>query len=209
MGDVFDTRFKVFFVVIDHMGRAIGFGQCTFFVAACGADELQTQRLGPLTSNQTHATGGGVEQNQVPGLQTGLRQSALEHILHGHAFKHHAGCGFKRNIVRQFADVFGRHYSRFAIASGRGAGISRAVACFQMGDAFAHGFNHASTLHAQAMRHRQGVQTGAVVNIDVVQTDGLVRDTHFAGAGVADCDIDKLQHLGTAGLFELNGFAHA
>ena len=139
------------------MGSAIGFGELAFFIAACRANELQTQRFGPLAGDQTDTTGGGVKQNQVPGMQTGLRQSALEQILHRHAFEHHAGCGFKRNIVRQFADVFGRHHTRFAIASGRGAGISGAVACFQMGDAFAHSFNHAGAFHAQAVRQGQRV----------------------------------------------------
>jgi hypothetical protein len=36
-----------------------------------------------------------------------------------------------------------------------------------------------------------------------------VCDAYFAGTGLADRDIDELQYLGSAGLFELNGFAHA
>jgi hypothetical protein len=78
-----------------------------------------------------------------------------------------------------------------------------------VGHAFANRFHHTSTFHAQAVRQWQRVQTGAMVDIDVIQTDRFVRYAHLAGAGFAHRDICQLQNIWTAGLFELNGFAHA
>ena len=135
------------------MGCTIGFGQGAFFVAAGRANQLVTQRFGPLASNQAHTTGGGVEQNQVTGLQTALGQGALEQILHCQALEHHGRTGIKVDVVGQFADIFGRHHTRFAIASWRRTGIGSAVAGLQMRHASAHGLDHPRSLHAQAMRH--------------------------------------------------------
>jgi len=166
-------------------------------------------RFGPLASNQSHTTGCGVKQNQVTGLQTGLGQGALEQILYGEALEHHGRAGVKIDVIGQFAHIFGGHDTCLAIAARRGAGIDRTVARFEVGDALAHGFHHTRGFHAQAMRQCQRVQTGAVVNINKVQTHGFVADADFTRAGLAHSDVDQVQLLWAAGLVEMNGFAHA
>ena len=55
----------------------------------------------------------------------------------------------------------------------------------------------------------QRVQTGAMVDIDVIQTHRFVRYAHLAETGFAHRDICKLQNIWAAGLFELNSFTHA
>ena len=128
--------------------------------------------------------------------------------MHGQALEHHGGTGVKVDVVGQFADVLGRHDPRFAIAARRGAGISGTVACFEVGNALTHRFHHARGFHAQTMRQCQRVQTGAVVNINKVQTHGMVADADFTRTGITDGDIDQVQLFGAAGLVEMNGFTH-
>ena len=46
-----------------------------------------------------------------------------------------------------------------------------------------------------------------MVNVDEVETDGMVPDADLAGAGLTDGEVDQLQLLGSAGLFDANGLA--
>ena len=58
------------------------------------------------------------------------------------------------------------------------------------------------------MRQCQRVQTGAVVNINKVQTHGFVADTDFTGTGVAHGDVNQVQLFGAAHLGDVYSFAH-
>ena len=149
-----------------------------------------------------------MEQDVVASLQAALRQGALEQILHREALEHHGRACVEVDGVGQFADVFSGHDTRFAIASGRRTGIRSAVAGFQMRDALTHSFHHARGFHAQTMRHGQRVQTGAVVDVDEIQTHGFVANANFTGTGVAHAHVHQMQFVGATGFVEMNGFAH-
>ena len=139
-----------------------------------------------------------MKQHKVTGLEAALRLRAFEQVLHGQALEHHGRAGFKGNGVRQFAHALGRHHAQFAIAARRLAGIGGPVAHLQMRHALADGLDHARGFHAHLQRHGQGIQAGTLVDVDVVQTHGLVADADLARAGLAHRDIDQLEFFGAA-----------
>jgi hypothetical protein len=58
------------------------------------------------------------------------------------------------------------------------------------------------------MGHGQRVQTGAVVDVDEIQTHGFVANANFTGAGFAHVHVHQVQLFGAAWFVEMNGFAH-
>ena len=190
------------------MGGTVGLGQRALGIAARCANQLIAQGFGPLASDQAHATGGGMEQHKVTGLQTTLGQGALEQKLGGHAFEHHGRAGVEVDRIGQFAHHFGRHHPHFAIAARGLAGIGRAVPHLEVGDARAHGLDHARSFHAQVQGHGQGVQTGALVHVDEIQAHRFVADADFTGARVTHGDINDFEDFGTTVLVNADSSGH-
>ena len=182
--------------------------ELAFGVAAGGGNQLQPERARPLASDQTDAAGRCVEQHEVAGHQAFGRQRLLQQVLRCQALEHHRRAGFERDRVGQLAHALGRHHPGLAVAAGRVAGVSRAVADPQVGHACADRLDNASALHAQVQGQRVGVQAGALVDIDVVQADRVVADTDLAGTGFADGQVDELHHFGSAVLLDLDGLVH-
>jgi hypothetical protein len=150
-------------------------------VRARGGDQLQAQRLGPLAGDQAHAAGRGVEQHEVARLQALHRARLLEQVLRRQALEHHGRAGLER--CRRAAAHARRHHAHLAVAARRVAGVGGAVAGTQVRHALAHRLDHARAFHAELQRHGQGVQAGALVDVDEVQADGVVADADLAGPG--------------------------
>ena len=74
-----------------------------------------------------------------------------------------------------------------------------------MRDTLAHGLDHARGFHADAVRQVEGVDTAAVIDVDVVQAAGLVRDADLAPVRVADGAILDLKDVGAAGVADDDG----
>jgi hypothetical protein len=194
--------------IVDAKLRAIGQCQCALGIAARGANQAQTQGLGPLASDQAHATGGGMEQHKVTGFEATLGQRALEQVLGRQAFEHHGRTGLERNRIGQLAHALGGHHTHFAIAAGWLAGISCTVAHLQVRHALAHGFHHTRALHAQLEWHGQGVQAAALVHVNEIQANGFVADADLTRARLTHRDIDQLHDFGTTVLVDLDCKAH-
>ena len=178
------------------MGCAMLLGQRAFGIRTGSANELQAQRLCPLGGDQADAAGRCMKQHKIASVQAALRLGALEQVLRSQALEHHRCAGLKRDGVGQTAHSFCRHHPQLAVAARRLAGIGRAVAGLEVAHALAHRLHHTGGFHTHLQRHRQGVEAGALVNVDVIQTHCLVTDADLAGAGIADHDIHHLQNFG-------------
>ena len=189
------------------MGCAMFFGQGAFGRAACRADELQAQGLGPLAGDQADTPRRSVKENKVAGLQAFNRQGLLQQVLRREAFQHHGRAGVKGDVVRQLAHRFGRHHTALAVAARRVAGIGRAVAHLEVRDPCAHGFNNACTLHAQRQGQGIGIKARALVDINEVQAASLVRNADFARPRLAHGQVHPVHLLGATVGGDLNGFA--
>jgi len=146
-----------------------------------------------------------MEQHVVARLQALHRQRFLQQVLRRQALEHHGRAGLEVDRVGQPAHGLRRHHAHLAIAARRHAGVGHTVAHGQVRHAGAHGLDHARALHADAGRHLQRVQAGAVVDVDEVQPDGAVAYAHLPGAGLAHVHLGQFQYFGAAVLADLNG----
>jgi len=167
-------------------------------IGAGGADELEAERLRPLAGDQADAAGGGMEDNEVAGLEAFGRQRPAQQVLGRQALQHHRGAGLEGDRVGQLADGLGRHHAQLAIGARGRTGVGRAVTGLQVRDALAHRLDDARGFHAELQRHRERIEPAALVGVDEVQAHRLVADPDLAGAGVTDIDLDELEFLGTA-----------
>jgi len=96
----------------------------------------------------------------------------------------------------------------------RCAGINRAsakdpVANRDLGDTLADRLDRAGAFQTDhGGQARQGIEAGALVDVDVVQADGRLRDPRLAGTGIADIDLFPFHFLGAAGLVDADGVGH-
>ena len=103
----------------------------------------------------------------------------------------------------------GRNAALLGVGPGRNAGIGHAVAHGHLDHLRADGLNHPGGLQARGGRQRgQGVETGAMVDVNVVQADGLVAHKGLAGAGGSGVNLFPAQHLGPAVLMDADGLDH-
>ena len=190
------------------MGCAQGASQFALLVAACSTNQLQAQVLGPLRGDEADATGNRMKQHEVAWLQPALGQDAPKEVLRGQAFEHHGCTRLEIDRIGQLAHAGGGHDARLAVRAGGVARVGGAVAGLEVHDTLAHSFDHASAFHAQEGRHGHGIKAGALVNVDVVQTDGVVADPDLAGAGLSDLHVHQFHLLGTADLAQAYRLNH-
>src|SRR4030088_3023771 len=94
------------------------------------------------------------------------------------------------------------------ISTHRRAAVSDAVAGFYVGDAGPDFLNHAGALAAQAARQLDRIKSGAVVNVDKVQSDRGVADARLPWPGLAEFDFLPDQNFGAAGPVKANRVRH-
>jgi len=146
-----------------------------------------------------------MDQDGVAGLH---RTGAAQEVLRGHALQHHRRASLEVDRVGQLDQAVGRHVAQFRVGADRAAGIGDAVAYLEIGHRAAHLLDHAGGFEADAGRHRQRIGTAAVVNVDVIEADGMVPHACLAGRRVADADFFPAQHFGTAGGVKTDGVGH-
>src|SRR5450830_1539914 len=134
---------------------------------------------------------------------------AVEQVLYGQALQHHGRARFEIDAVGQFQQDGGGHIAHFGVGAIGAARVGHAVAHLHFRHAFSHRFHHAGAFHAGARRQGLGILAGSEIHVDVVDADGVLAHRRFAGAGRAHFDVDILQHFGTAGAVDADGFAHA
>ena len=67
-------------------------------------------------------------------------------------------------------------------------------------DSLTHRDNLAGALQTDAGRQRQGIETGTVIGIDIIEPDRAVADGGHTGARRIQRHLFQYHHLGTAGL---------
>jgi hypothetical protein len=195
-GDLLDPLGEVLARVDDGVVAAVGLGQRRLLVGTDGADHRGAEGARPLADDQADAAGGGMDQDGVAGLDLA---GTAQQVLRGHALQHHRRTGLEVDRVGQLDQAVGRDVAHFGIGADRAAGIGDAVADLEVRDRAAHRLDHAGAFEADAGRHGQRIGAGAVVDVDVIEADGVVAHARLVGRRVADADFFPAQDFGTAG----------
>ena len=131
-GDVLDAGDEVLLRVVDGMRAPWSSAELALGRTAGGANELQPQRLGPLAGDQAHATGRGMEQDVVTGLQAFAGSVFFSRYCAVRPFSIIGARRCRRRWHRAASPRCARHHAHFREAAGRVAGVGRAVArCFR------------------------------------------------------------------------------
>ena len=123
---------------------------------------------------------------------------ALEQILRGHALQHHRRTLLERKAIGQIHQAVGGHEAHFGVGADRPGGIGHAIALFDIGHTLTDRLDHAGRFHADAARQRQGVQAGAVIDINVIEAAGAMAHARLARSGLAHLDVLPHHDLGAA-----------
>jgi hypothetical protein len=73
-----------------------------------------------------------------------------------------------------------------------------------MGDAFADRLNHTCRLHAQLHGQIHRVQAAALVHVDVIQTNRVVKNPHLTGARLTNRNVNQAHLVWATMLVNLN-----
>jgi hypothetical protein len=192
--------------VDDGVVAAVCLGQRRLLVGTDGADHGDAQCPRPLADDQADTAGRGMDQDGVARLH---RAGTAQQVLRSHALQHHRRAGLEVDRVGQLDQTVGRNVAHLCIGADRAAGIGDAVADLQFGNRAADGFDHPGALKANAGGHRQRIGTGAMVDVDVVEADGVVAHARLVRRRVANADFFPAQDFGAAGGVKADGVAHA
>ncbi len=132
---------NVFMAVVDDMLAAMGQGDFTLGLGGHGANDVQTEQLGPLRYDQAHTTGSGVQQNAVASLEI----VNASHQVRGRQAAHgHGRGGFETDGFRQFDQRRGRDQTFGAVGTQgiEKTGVGDAIADLYVGHPFADGLDH-------------------------------------------------------------------
>ncbi len=188
------------------MVATVGAGQLRLVIAAHGADDRCAEAPRPLTGDQPNPARSGMEQNDVARLHP---ISAPQQVLSSHALQHHRGGGLIINRLGQRHHPVGGDQPDFGVSADRRAGVGHPVADLEFGHARADRFHPAGAFHAQRPgQRRQGIQPGAVIDIDIVEANRALPDADLAGTRIAHLDLFPAQCFRAAVLMNANGFGH-
>ena len=187
------------------MVAAMGLGEFGFLVAADGADDGRTQRLGPLARDEADPAGRGMEQDGVAFLDlVGLP----DQVLGRHALEHHRGRLLIGDAVRQHDQAIRRHDPHLRIGALGAARIGNAITDLYVSDARTDRLDHAGRLCTKAAWQGGRIRARAHIGVDIVEADGRVPDTGFSRPWLADVDLLPDENLGPSGLMEANCVGH-
>jgi len=133
---------------------------------------------------------------------------APQQILRGHAFQHHRRRGFEGNTLGQDDQAIGRHGAHLGIGAGSAAGISNAIARSDLRDPGPCGLDHAGAFVSHPRRKSDLVQSGALVDVEKIESASLVTHPRLARTGVPDLNVFPFQNFGPALLLDSNRFGH-
>ncbi len=101
-------------------------------------------------------------------------------VLNGEAFQQHCGRRIEADALRQFDESRCRHVGRLRVCADRSAAVADAIAARERRDAGTEFVDHTGRFHPDAARHRQFVQAGPMIRIDIVDADRFVTNARFA-----------------------------
>ena len=147
-----------------------------------------------------------MEQNGVTLLQVGC---TTKQVLHRHALQHHGRTGLKRDGLGNLDQQLGGQIAHLGVGAWGLTGIGHAIAHLHMGHACTHFLDHATALHAQSgWVLGQGIYTAALIDVDVVQADGMVANAGLSRTGLAHFDVANGHHTGGARCIHHDYLAH-
>src|SRR5882672_6537011 len=203
LGDLLHALDEIFLAVVDRLPRAVFFRQRRLFRRRHGADHLHAKRFRPLARDQSHPARRRVHQDRFVALQPiGLAKK----ILDGQTLEHHCSGLFEGDLRRQAHHRCCRHHTQIGVRTYRALRIRNAIALFEEFDVAAHRFHHPGRLGADAVRQRQRIKADAVINVDVIEPDRVLADTHLFRPRIADFEFDQLEFLRPAVLLHLDRF---
>ena len=114
-----------------------------------------------------------------------------------HSLKHGRGCRKAVDIGRHGDELPRRHNGIFRVGP-RLHRIGNAVADFDLRDIRAGGIDQTGCFPPEGERQRQRVETGALIDVDVVEADGFDLDARFTGLGFRDRNLFVFENFRSA-----------
>ena len=183
----------------------MGLREFCFLVAADGADDGSAEMLCPLAQDRADAAGGRMQQDGVAGFDA---ISLADQVLHRQAFQHHRRRRLVVDAIGQLEQAIGGNQSRLGIGAERRGTVCNAIARLQISDAGSDFFDHARGLAAQAAWQLHRIKSGAIIDVDEVQSDRGVADARLPGTGLADAYFLPDEDIGSAGAVKADGVRH-
>ncbi len=187
------------------MLAAVLAGEIGFRLAADDPDDFRTQAFGPLTQDEPDTTRGRMDEDRVA---LGHLVSTPQQILSREALQHHGRGLWVGDSLRHLDQAVGRNVASFAVRAGLGEDVSHPIPDTKSPDLLAEGGDDARGLAAQAVRQLERIESGSLVDIDVVETDRGVTNLSFVRPGTAELYVLITEDFSTAVLIETDGFGH-
>ena len=167
------------------------------------ADDDGAAMRKPLAEQQPGAAGGGVDQHGVARLHLA---ALVNQIFRRHALEHGGGGLLEADGVGQLDQGVRRDGAEPRIGAGRGARVGDAVAFLQPRHRAAHGLHNTRPLEADDPGEpRRGKETAALIGVEEIEPDRLLRNPHLGCARVRHPDVLDAKHLRPAGLVHPDG----
>ncbi len=167
-----------------------------FSLAADAADDPDTEVPRPLAHEDADAARSREHQNSLAGSHLVCRE---KQIVRREALGDDRRRGFIGDVRRQGDQAIRRHQAPVRVGAEGCGGIGDAVADLDLGHLRADRLDHAGRLEAdRRWVVRQRIAAGAMLDVDVVETDRVLHEPHFARARRAHLVALVAEHLGAA-----------
>ena len=165
-------------------------------VARHGAEHARSERLRPRAQEQSHAARRRVHEH---GVARAHAMRAMQQVLGRHALQHARGRRVVVDVVGQRDDLVRGHRAHVDVGARRRARVRDTIARQQVVHTLADVEHDTRRLHA---RHRgrlqQRIESGAHVDVDVVDADRAVPQAHLARSRRRGLERGRLQDFGSA-----------
>ena len=180
-------------------------GELALFGRTHRADDGGAQSLRPLAQDEADAARCRMDEDRVARLHL---EGAAQQILGGEALQHHGGAHLVGDIFGQLDQKLRVDQPLFRIAAGHGR-IGHAVADLERIDALADGDHLARALVAGREGKLGGIGALAKIDLDEIQTNGVMADLDLAAPGRRHGDLLHLQDFRAAGLVHADRSGHS
>lgn len=134
-----------------------------------------------------------MDEYRLPGSD---RVGAADQVFRGHPLEHHRRSLALTDPIRQPDQPLCRKITRFGIGPQGTAGIGNPITRSEIGNPLADRFHDPGGLEAWSKGQIPGgVEAGAVIDIDEVESNGGMTDAHLAGSGIVQRNLLPLQNL--------------
>ena len=205
-GDLADAGDEILAAIEDRVLTAVPPGDLGLLGAADGADHLGADVARPLAQQEPHATGRGMHEDAVSGLD---RMHAMDQEVGGQALDHDGSGRLVVDCVGQPDQKIGLDQALAGIAAVAGRKVGDAIAGAHGGHSGPDGLDDARSLQTgDAGKAQRPVKTRPHVAVMEIDADGGLPDAGLTRAGRGNGDGLGAQHLRSAGLAQHDGFGH-